>query len=183
MLQAAARDAALAYIQEKYPTLAPALDLSWSFENITEQGLVGSSSFKYSTETWMITIKAPVVAPDAVIYHIEVVNEGSPFRWEGEVDASGIVTEISSTGGGVPVVGWLGYVVNTAQGAQFDDYVVFMPEGVGEFGIEGVDESVNAIINDLRDKDEPGKYAHFWGMLNCDVLDYGGCQLLVTRIR
>jgi len=183
MLQAAARDAALAYIQANYPTLAPPSDLPWNFENITEGGLIGSSSFKYSAETWMITITAPVVAPDAVIYHVEVVNEGSPFRWEGDVDANGKVTEISSTGGGVPVVGWLGYVASTPQGAQFDDYVVILPEDVGEFGIEGTDESIEAEIVALRDHEEPGKYANFWGMLRCDVIDYGGCQLLVTRIR
>ena len=35
----------------------------------------------------------------------------------------------------------------------------------------------------LRDHAEPGKYAHFWGTLRCDVPDVGRCQLLVTRLR
>ena len=26
-------------------------------------------------------------------------------------------------------------------------------------------------------------YAHFWGTLTCPLLDYGGCQLVVTRLR
>jgi hypothetical protein len=182
-LQAAARDAALTLLQEKYPALAPPTDLVWGFENITQEGLVGSSKYQYTAEGWKITIHAPVVAPDAVIYDVEVVNEASTFRWTGKVDANGQVTEISSTAAGVPVVGWFGYVKATAEGAQFDDYVVILPEGVGEFGIEGVDDAVEAEIRSLRDKEEHEKYAHFWGTLNCEILDYGGCQLLVTRIR
>jgi putative hemolysin len=87
------------------------------------------------------------------------------------------------TSGGLPVVGWLGAVVSTPADAQFDDYVVLMPEGAGEVGIEGADASVEAQIVALRDREEPGKYAHFWGTLTCDVPDYGGCQLLVARVR
>jgi len=82
------------------------------------------------------------------------------------------------------VIGWMGYIVSTQDGAQFDDYIVVMPEGeVGELGIEGVNEDIEAKIIALRDQTEPGMYAHFWGKLNCDVLDYGGCQLLVERLR
>jgi putative hemolysin len=85
---------------------------------------------------------------------------------------------------GIPVVGWMGYVQSTPDGAQYDDFVVFLPEGeVGEFGVEGINDEVNALIVALRDQDQPGKYAHFWGTLVCEVLDYGGCQLLVDRLR
>jgi hypothetical protein len=58
-----------------------------------------------------------------------------------------------------------------------------LPEGSGEFGIEGADETLEAKIVELRDKEEPGKYAHFWGNIRCDVIDYGGCQFLVTKVR
>ncbi|MCK4962434.1 MAG: hypothetical protein KAS19_08100, partial [Anaerolineales bacterium] len=65
---------------------------------------------------------------------------------------------------GIPVVGWLGYVVSEPEGAQFDDHVIILPEGeVGEFGIEGADGSIEAEIVALRDHEEPGKYANFWG--------------------
>jgi len=84
----------------------------------------------------------------------------------------------------VPVVGWLGYVVSTPAGAQFDDYVVILPEGeVGQFGIDGSTETVGKQIAALRDHPQPGKYAHFWGSLACDVMDYSGCQLLVDHLR
>jgi hypothetical protein len=179
--QAGARDAALEYIKTTYPSHAPSENLNWKVEEITPEGLVGSSTFRYTAEDWVITLTAPVVAPEAVIYHVEVLSHASSFRWEGEVDANGHVTEISSTGGDVPVMGWFGYVVSTPEGAQFDDYVVI--EGVGEFGVEGSDEAIHAEIIALRDKEEAGKYANFWGTLRCDVIDYGGCQLIVTRIR
>jgi len=85
--------------------------------------------------------------------------------------------------GGQPVVGWLGHVLSTAEGAQFDDYLVLASEGTGEFGLTGADAALEAEIVGLRDKEEPGKYANFWGTLTCDVPDYGGCQLVVTRLR
>jgi hypothetical protein len=58
-----------------------------------------------------------------------------------------------------------------------------MPEGAGEIGVEGATPEIEAEIVALRDHEEPGKYAHFWGTLTCDVPDYGGCQLVVTRLR
>jgi len=68
-------------------------------------------------------------------------------------------------------------------GSQYDDYVVLQPEGAGEIGLEGATQAIEAEIVGLRDKEEPGKYAHIWGTLFCDVPDYGGCQLVVTQVR
>jgi hypothetical protein len=66
-------------------------------------------------------------------------------------------------------------VASTPEGGQFDDYLVLLPEEARRaVGIEGADEAVESEIVALRDKGEPGKYAHFWGTLNCDVPDYGG---------
>jgi putative hemolysin len=84
---------------------------------------------------------------------------------------------------GTKVVGWYGHIVSLPAGSQYDDYLVLAPEGVGEIGIAGADEGIEAQIVALRDQEEPGKYAHFWGTLTCDVPDYGGCQLVVTRLR
>lgn len=84
----------------------------------------------------------------------------------------------------IPVVGWMGFVRSTPSGAQYDDYVVVLPEDeVGQFGIESQDDMVRGQIEALRDQEQPGKYAHFWGSLECGVMDYGGCQLLVERLR
>ena len=81
------------------------------------------------------------------------------------------------------VVGWYGYVLSLPDGAQFDDKLVLHPEGAGEVGIEGTTETIEAEIVALRDKTEPGKYAHFWGKLVCEVPDVSACQLRVERLR
>jgi hypothetical protein len=179
----AARDVALAYVGGRYGEQAPALDLTWTEEFITPEGLVGSGTYQYTAGDWVITISYPIVAPEAVVYQVVMANQTTGFQWEGEVDAAGQVTETRASTDGQPVVGWLGHVVSTPDGAQYDDYLVLQPEGVGEIGVEGIDEAIEAEIVALRDKEEPGKYAHFWGTLVCDVPDYGGCQLLVTRLR
>jgi putative hemolysin len=115
----------------------------------------------------------------------EVVNEAVDESAEKEnAQDEGAENDSADQSNIVPVVGWMGYVVGTEFGAQFDDYVVVLPEGeVGEFGIEGTTDALNAQIVALRDRQEPGKFAHFWGSLHCDVMDYGGCQLLVDRLR
>ncbi len=105
---------------------------------------------------------------------ISNIDEDEPPEGEGSIESSDT---------GVPVVGWLGYVLSTSFGAQFDDYVVLDLEGTGEFGIEGADEAIELKIAELLDKEEPGKYAHFWGKLMCEVIDLGGCQLLATQVR
>lgn len=101
-----------------------------------------------------------------------------------ETDTEPAPAERPAEAPGVTVIGWMGYVLSTPEGAQFDDYVVVLPEGdVGEFGIEGASEDLQAQIVALRDREQPGKHAHFWGTLTCDVPDFGGCQLLVTRVQ
>ncbi len=81
------------------------------------------------------------------------------------------------------VVAWYGYIAGTPAGSQFDDYLVVLPEGTAEVGITSADAAIEAEIVALRDKEAPGKYAHFWGTLGCPMVDYGGCQLVVSRLR
>jgi hypothetical protein len=178
-----ARDVALAYVSGRYGEQAPALGLTWTEEFITPEALVGSGTFQYTAEDWVVTITYPLVAPEAVIYQVVVANQTTGFQWEGEVNAVLQVTETLAPTGGQPVVGWLGRVVSLPDGGQFDDYLVLEPEGAGEVGLTGADNTVEAQIIALRDKEEPGKYAHFWGTLTCPVLDYGGCELVVSRLR
>jgi len=83
----------------------------------------------------------------------------------------------------IQVSGWLGYVVSLPDGSQYEDKLVLMPEGTGELGISGATPEIEAEIIALRDKVEPGKYAHFWGRLTCSVPDVNGCQFLVERLR
>ena len=87
-------------------------------------------------------------------------------------------------GPGIQVNGWMGYVVSNPNGSQFDDSVVFLPEGqIGCYGLEGAIPAIQEEIVALRDKEQPGKNAHFWGFLRCPAIDYGGCQLVVEQIQ
>jgi putative hemolysin len=90
-----ARDAALAYLSTNYGDEAPAQNLTWTEEDVTEEGLVGASTFQYTADDWLVTVSFPVVAPDATIYTVVIANQATGFRWEGEVDAAGQVTELS----------------------------------------------------------------------------------------
>jgi serpin B len=94
-----ARDAALAYVAEAYPDEAPFLDLVWSKDDTTPQGLVGRSEFRYAVEDWVVTVSFNLVAPQNMIYEIGVSNETTGFHWEGEVDARGQVTEMAGPAG------------------------------------------------------------------------------------
>jgi len=182
---AGARDAALDHIFDTYGEIVfPPPGSTWTEENVTEEGLVGGSTIKYTTADLAVMVSFPLVNPADTIYRVVVVNEGSGFQWEGDVSATFEVTELSTPAAGIPVVAWYGYVASMPAGGQFDDYLVLLPEEARRaVGIEGADEAIEAEIVALRDKQEPGKYAHFWGTLDCDVVDYAGCQVLVTRLR
>ena len=174
------RDLTLAYVGGRYSDEAPPLGLTWVEEDVTPEGLVGSITYQYSAEDWVVTISYQVVAPDSVIYQVVVSNQSTEFQWQGTVDAAGQVAETLAPSAGQAVVGWLGRIVSLPADAQFDDYLALEPEGAGEIGLTGADNTVAAQIQMLRDSTT---YAHFWGTLNCPVLDYGGCQLVVTRLR
>jgi len=119
--------------------------------------------------------ESPVATPTNIA--VEPTTEAQPAQDTEDV------TQPPAVPNGLPVVGWLGNVVSLPAGSQHDDYLLLQPGRAGEVGVEGTDEAVEAQIVALRDHEEPGKYAHFWGSLVCDVPDYGGCQLVVTRVR
>jgi hypothetical protein len=87
-----ARDAAFATISEHYGEQAPRPDLAWITEDVTPDGQ-NSPVFQYSAEDWVVTASCLVVIPDGCAYHVKVINETTGFRWEGEVDTGGGVTE------------------------------------------------------------------------------------------
>ena len=90
-------------------------------------------------------------------------------------------TETPAPAAGEPAVCWYGRVDSTPADAAIDDYLVLLPEEARRaVDVVGIDEAVESQIVALRDT---GTYAHFWGMLNCDVPGWGGCQLSVTRLR
>ena len=90
-----ARDTVLAYLAENYGGEAPAAGLVWTETHTKPEGLVGGESYEYTASDWLIAVSYPVVAPENVVYALVVSNATTGFRWEGQVDALGLVTEIS----------------------------------------------------------------------------------------
>jgi hypothetical protein len=138
------------------------------------------NAFAENFDTYAAEIAAQLDAEAADSFAPSIVLLDEMMQSLEVADLSGLSVAATQ----LPVVAWYGYVAGTPEGAQFDDYLVLLPEEARRaVGIEGADEAVEAEIVALRDQEEPGKYAHFWGTLNCDVPDYGGCQLLANRLR
>nr|MBC7244470.1 hypothetical protein [Chloroflexota bacterium] len=176
----AARDLVLTYLSAQYKVQIPLAELTWTRTRITPEGLVGAETYQYRAGEWVVTISYPIVAPGQVTYKVSVVNESTGFQWQGEIGTDGEVKEGTSQGRGKPVVGWYGRAIGLPLDAQFDDYLALEPEGTGKIGLQGANPTIEAQLKELRTL---GTYAHFWGTLTCDVPDYGGCQLVVTRLR
>jgi hypothetical protein len=87
-----ARAAAFAAISERYGEQAPRSGLPWAVEDVTPDGQ-GSPVFQYSAEDWVVTVSCMVTIPDGCTFHVLAINETTGFRWEGEVDTGGGVTE------------------------------------------------------------------------------------------
>ena len=83
---------------------------------------------------------------------------------------------------GSQAVAWLGHIYGLPEGGQYDDFVLFSPAGVGEFGISGNTPEIEFELHFLRDQQGVDEYAHFWGQFTCGVADYNNCQLIVDKI-
>jgi serpin B len=90
-----ARDAVLAHLQDTAAGAAPPASLSWQGEEVSPEGLVGSTSFVYRAPAdsgeWVVTVTYPIVAPEHTVYSVTVENEASGFQWQGKVSATGEV--------------------------------------------------------------------------------------------
>jgi len=100
----AARDAALAYVNEHYGEQAPVLGLTWTEDYIgvpVPEGPGGAGTLQYTytahtergTEDWAVYISYQFLALKPVVYGVLVQNLATHFYWEGKVDAAGQVTE------------------------------------------------------------------------------------------
>jgi len=78
------------------------------------------------------------------------------------------------------IADWWGVIMSTEPGAQYDDY--FERQDLGDliyFGIDSLDPLIKSQIEELRDS---GKIVHLYGILNTDMPDYNGSQILLDRI-
>lgn len=89
----AARDAALAYLRPAYPKRAPREGINWTGRNTTPPDLPGVSSYEFTSDHWLMTIRTPVVSPDTIIYEMELRNQDTGLRWTGKLDAGHTILE------------------------------------------------------------------------------------------
>ncbi len=86
-----ARDIAASYLVEKFNLDTPT---EWFSTDQTPEGLLGSSDFLYTSGAWVVSITAPVVAPDYLVYAMEIDHIATGMHWEGKVDAQGNLEEV-----------------------------------------------------------------------------------------
>lgn len=90
---AEARGAALSYITSVDGDEAPSPGGDWSAEDI-DTGRVGSEAWKFIKGEWTVTVTYPVVAPENIIYSVEIKDAEDGWYWMGTVEASGYVSEM-----------------------------------------------------------------------------------------
>jgi len=85
-----ARDVIIKYLAGQYGLTQPT---TWQSVDQTPTDLVGLSKSMFVGDLWTVTVSAPVVAPEHLIYQIEVSDLASGLQWKGTVDAFGKITE------------------------------------------------------------------------------------------
>jgi hypothetical protein len=175
---AAARDVALSYLRDLDEAVVPSSDVVWDEADITETGLVGSTTYEYRFEDWVVAVQYPVVNPADTIYKIDVSATATSFSWHGEVNAVGEVIEAEIPLTAEVIACWGGFIKSLPDGAQFDDYLS-LGEDAG-VGIQPADSIVSGQIQIVKDTQT---FVHIWGKLHCPALDYGGCYVEVSKLR
>lgn len=86
-----ARDFLAAYFLSEYGI---EVTEPWMEQNLTEEGLVGSSTIRFVSGPLTIKMSAPVVAPENIVYTIEEASYiANGFYWEGTLTYFGEITE------------------------------------------------------------------------------------------
>jgi len=178
-----AREEALDFVRVQYGDDAPPTGIVWSAEVTTPEGIVGSTAYRFSGDGWLLDITYPIVAPEATIYIIELSNPNTGFNWQGQVDAQGRVTEMGAEISEITASAWFGHISSAAKGSGVDSILVLNPPNVGELGLAGANESIEAEIAQLRDAEGAEEYVHVWGAVTCDMDDSDGCMLVADRLR
>ena len=174
-----ALEAVLEDLIQRYGDQAPQLGLTWTEEPTSSEDIEEVLSIQYTSGDWVASVSFPARGA-AIKYEIMVDNQAEGFHWIGQVDASWQVKDAPVVPIAQPVACWYGSVRSLPPKAQFEDYLALEPQGSGAVGITGAEDSISARIQALRDQ---VAYVHFWGTFTCNVLDYGGCQLVATHLR
>ncbi|MGD2162945.1 MAG: hypothetical protein PVG04_07610 [Anaerolineales bacterium] len=178
-----AREIVLMDLRESYGDMAPPAGLQWQGDYIEQKGLVGAGAYQFTSPPWIMNIEYPIVAPEATVYSIELTNNESDFRWEGQVDARGEITELKPARNTVRAIAWLGHVESLPEGYAQGSAFELRPEGAGVFELTAANEEVSASIAEVKDGEGPDEFVHVWGTLTCGIDAYNGCRLVADRVR
>jgi hypothetical protein len=129
------------------------------------------------------TLNVNVAEPTAMLDTTRsLLNETE--RPETTMDASATIAQDNYQRAPLEIAAWHG-TIHTVPGSEpGHDYfkpwhLNIWPKYGPAVGITGIDPTIDAEIDRLRDTDVK---ATLWGRLTCGVGDYGACQLMVTRM-
>lgn len=178
-----AREIALMHLRETYGSTAPPVGLQWQGDYVEQGELVGSGAYRFTSGSWMLNIEYPIVAPEATVYSIELINDELDFQWQGQVDARGGIIEQSSIETERRVTAWLGHIASAPPESGADHIFVLRPEGSIEFELTPAGTDAQSAIDVVSDGQGPEEFVHVWGSLTCGVDAYTDCRLTADRIR
>jgi hypothetical protein len=138
----------------------------------------------FSAGPWVVQVSHEAGAPLVTTYEIILDHMTASVRWVGEVDSRGTISgEFVGGSNGIPQVetveGWVGRILASAPGAQFDDYFEIPGQSAAQYGIDGADDNLRSQLAALRGT---GAFVRIWGTLHRDVPDAYGVQIVVTRL-
>lgn len=155
-------------------------------ENLNEP--FTSAAFRLSPETILLVAPYPTDALNSsnvqAILNSLVLSKSTPILKPRTAPQPPLT--VNSEASGLPtqseVIAWYGHIASLPQGENYDDKVVLLPLGTGEFGIKGSSPDMESLIQSLRDATGTNEYVHLWGALFCNVDDYNTCQINVERL-
>ena len=179
---AAAVEIVMAHLWKRYGEGVPPAGARWMADRelpaeFDDGFTVGFAS--ESAENWQVTVTYVLDTTGKALMRVSVSSEITVFRWEGEVDVSGEVSELVAPPGPQAAACWYGRIREMPADSSYDDCLVLPPEGAGApmIGLVGADQGIENEIADLRTS---GAYVHFFGTLEWDPTNCGGYRLVVS---
>ena len=179
-----ARDVAVAHVVGLTGLPVPAGE--WSSLDQIQQTQDEDFSEIFANGPWVVQVSAPALSTEPIEYSVVLDHMSAIIRWEGRVDSYGNIVETTFIQGTQPDAPeeadeptWIGVIVSNPLGAQFEDYFQMMDQNGTRCGINGADDTLEEQLISYRDT---GTVIQVWGILQKDVPDSYGTQILVTRI-
>ena len=180
-----ARDVVVAYVADLAGVPLP--EGEWVFQDQSDQNPGEGLTWLFTNGPWVVQVSAPAILPEPMEYTVTVDQMSAIIRWEGTVDSFGKIVETNFVRGSQPEApekpgepSWVGTVVSNPPGSQYDDYFQGMDQNGTRYGIDALDDALKEQLVSFRDT---GTVIQVFGVLQKDVPDMYGVQIVVTRIK